>query len=82
LALELQRTFDYYESHSRQSPISQLVIISNEQPLEKLAVLLQQRLGIDCIGINIPDILTLNENIANIDHKCITAIGGALRGFS
>lgn len=82
LALELQRTFDYYESHSRQSSISQLIIISNEKPIEKLADLLQQRLGIDCIDSNIPDILTLNENIVNIDHRCITAIGGALRDFS
>jgi MSHA biogenesis protein MshI len=81
LALELQRTFDYYESHLRQSPISQLIIICNEKPLKNLADMLQQRLGIDCIDINIPNILTLNKSIVNVDHKCITAIGGALRDF-
>jgi len=82
LALELQRTFDYYESHSRQAPISQLFIISNEKPVKNLAEMLQARLGIDCISSNMNDIVTLGENVDNIDYRCISAIGGALRDFS
>lgn len=82
LALELQRTFDYYESHSRQAPISQIVIASNEKPIDKLPEMLEQRLGIDCINLDISDIFTFNEKTVNIDHRCISAIGGALRDFS
>lgn len=82
LALELQRTFDYYESHSRQASISQLVIISNKEPAQKLAEMLQARLGIECFNLDINDIITPVENIDNVDYRCITAIGGALRDFA
>lgn len=77
LALELQRTFDYYESHSRQTAIQQLFVQSNQPFSTKLAELIQQRTGITTQEINI-DNLVLND--ANTSQsQCLSAIGGALR---
>ncbi|MDF1589853.1 MAG: hypothetical protein P1P93_12085 [Gammaproteobacteria bacterium] len=78
LALEIQRTFDYYESHFRQAAIEQLVIINNGQAISDLAQLFQQRLGIPCDLISITDAISC-DNPDTISPNCITAIGGALR---
>ncbi len=78
LALEIQRTFDYYESHSRQSAIEQLLIISNGQAVPDLAQLLQQRLGMPCKLISVADAISC-DNPDSILNNCISAIGGALR---
>ena len=80
LALELQRTFDYYESHSRQAPIQQLFIQTNTAFSTKLAELIQQRTGINTQSINI-DSLVQNDskNTDALPSRCLSAIGGALR---
>jgi len=77
LALELQRTFDYYESHSRQAAITQLIIVSNDQAVS-IEQQLQQRLGINCINLDMRDVITIKDDI-KIDNKNLVAIGGALR---
>ena len=80
LALELQRTFDYYESHARQASLTHLFILSNGPEINNIDQLLQQRLGIDCFNIDILDILPTNSSAKNtIDNRCLSAIGGALR---
>jgi MSHA biogenesis protein MshI len=80
LALELQRTFDYYESHSRQAAISQLYIMTNGSQTIPLADMLEQRLGISCFNIAITKSVATTDKVGKIDSKCITAVGGALRG--
>ena len=79
LALELQRTFDYFESHSHQAAISQLLILNNGKAAKDLSQLLQQRLGINCTNLDLRDALKISDSINRIDNNCITAIGGALR---
>jgi MSHA biogenesis protein MshI len=80
LALELQRTFDYYESHSRQPSISHLCIMTNGANIFGLDELIQQRLGLDCLLINMTDVISANkETLASVTNNCIMAIGGALR---
>jgi MSHA biogenesis protein MshI len=80
LALELQRTFDYYESHSRQAPIQQLFIQSNQPFSTKLAELIQQRTGIDTQEININSLMSTDaQNAHPFQSQCLSAIGGALR---
>jgi len=81
LALELQRTFDYFESHSRQASLSKLFIITNGEPVHNLDQMIQERLGIDCVNVDIADIVTINSN-EQVDNNCIIAIGGALRSAS
>jgi len=78
LALEIQRTFDYYESHSRQTAIEQLVIMSHNHVITDIDLLLQQRLGINCSVISLTDVIN-NDNRDSITNNCISAIGGALR---
>ena len=83
LTIELQRTFDYYESYSRQLPVIQLVIMSNTRPIANLDDMIQQRLGIDCKIItasqfDMLDIETTQQS-ADLPDACLIAIGGALR---
>lgn len=77
LGLELQRTFDYYESHSRQAPISQLYIVNNAPVPSAIADLIQQRTGINCQLIQL-DTFIEAENI-DYSPECLLAIGAALR---
>ncbi len=80
LTLELQRTFDYYESHSRQAAISHLFIISNGQSVPHIVTLLEQRLGIDCSIIEPSDVITFSDSINDtVTSNCMMAMGGALR---
>ena len=80
LALELQRTFDYYESHSRQPSIMHLCILTNGAAISNLEKLIQQRLGLDCLMINITDFMTASATtLARVTNNCMMAIGGALR---
>ncbi len=83
LAVELQRTFDYFERHSRQAAISLLYIISNHPPVPHLADLLQQRLGLECIELDIAHVVRFSDNLIDqpIDPRCLMAIGGAMRGL-
>jgi len=80
LALELQRTFDYYESHSRQAPIQQLFIQSNTSASNKLAELIQQRTGINTVDIKLDSLVqTKSDHAEPLPARCLSAIGGALR---
>ncbi|MFW5450157.1 MAG: pilus assembly protein PilM [Methylophagaceae bacterium] len=78
LALELQRTFDYYESHSRQAAIEQLIIMTNGQTIPDLDQMIKQRLSIDCLTVKLTDFINL-ENSNEITDNCLMAVGGALR---
>ncbi|RKZ97441.1 MAG: hypothetical protein DRQ42_06380 [Gammaproteobacteria bacterium] len=80
LALELQRTFDYYESYSRQTPIERLFIL-NGQDVANLDSMLQQRLGVDCHTMELQSFLTSEEGEFTdiLTADCLLAIGGALR---
>jgi len=82
LVLELQRTFDYYESHARQAAINHLFILNNSQTIDNLAEMIQQRMGIDCVSVSLKDVLTISDKINDdINSRCMMAIGGALRSI-
>ncbi len=80
LALELQRTFDYYDSHSRQASIERLFIL-NGQNIANLAPMIQQRLGIECHPMELQNFLHFEEDefAETMTENCLIAIGGALR---
>jgi MSHA biogenesis protein MshI len=86
LAIELQRTFDYYESHSRQVPVSKLIILANTRPIPNLDEMIQERLGIDCQIITSGQFDALDIEITmhttDFPNSCLMAIGGALRAGS
>lgn len=82
LALELQRTFDYYESHSRQTPIQKLLIVSHDNLMPDIAESLQQRLGTHSQYIDFSTVgLKVSASINQQDmlSRCFLAIGAALR---
>lgn len=83
LAVELQRTFDYYESSSRQGSVNQLLIMSNTRPVAQLDEMIQQRLGIDCQIVtlhNLNDLdIDLTMQTTELPDACLMAVGGALR---
>lgn len=82
LAIELQRTFDYYESFSRQIPVSHLVIMSNTRAIPNIDVLLHDRLGIECKVISshaLDDLAISSATNIEVPDVCLMAIGGALR---
>lgn len=79
LGLELQRTFDYYESHSRQAPISALYIVSNAHSPTTLSDLIQQRTGITCHSVKLDDLVEYDADKVHFSPECMLAIGGALR---
>lgn len=83
LAVELQRTFDYYESSSQQGSVSKLLIISNTRPVAQLDEMIQQRLGMDCQIITLRNLNDLDIDATlqttELPDACLMAIGGALR---
>ena len=84
LAIELQRTFDYFESTYLQAGISNIVIISSQRQIPMLDHLIEERLGITCTLLTSQtfDLLNIDMTLLdrqNITDDCLIAIGGALR---
>ncbi len=80
LALELQRSFDYYESHFDQSAISDLVIAPGDARAAALAIALTSETGLRVSTLNLPDCLDIADGVAVPEGwlSCM-AIGAALR---
>jgi MSHA biogenesis protein MshI len=80
LALEIQRSLDYYEHHFHQPPARHLGILPAAEPLPGLVDSLQNSLGVATRLIELNDIL---ESRLAPDNKtaarCILAVGAALR---
>jgi MSHA biogenesis protein MshI len=80
LALELQRSMDYYDRHFQQAPITSITLCPLPDPVPQLAERLQQQVGIPAREISLQDIVEVKEPIAAEQFaKCILAIGAALR---
>lgn len=80
LALELQRSLDYYESHFDQTAIADLVIAPGGARAEALATALLSETGLRVSTLNLTDCLEVAEGITVPDGwlPCM-AIGAALR---
>ena len=77
---EILRSLDYYESHSRQSPIRQLALLPVPSEAKGFVEYLRQFLGIEVNAVD------LNELVANgiqlpkdLQAKISLAFGAALR---
>lgn len=80
LALEIQRSLDYYEHHFHQPPVRHLGILPVAESLPGLVDNLQNSLGVATRVIELNDIL---ETRLALDNKtaarCVLAIGASLR---
>ena len=80
LALELQRSMDYYDRHFQQAPISTIVLCPLPQPARPLAEQLEQQTGISVQSLALQDIVAASDSALE-EHaaECFLAIGAALR---
>jgi MSHA biogenesis protein MshI len=80
LALELQRSLDYYESHFDQSAIGDLVIAPGGERATALAASLSAETGLRVSTLNLSDCMDMADGVSVPDGwlPCM-AIGAALR---
>lgn len=80
LALELQRSMDYYDRHFQQAPITSITLCPLPEALPQFTEQLEQHTGIPVQEIKLEDIVEVNGSIdAEQFSKCVLAIGAALR---
>jgi MSHA biogenesis protein MshI len=79
LALELQRSLDYFESHYDQAPIGDLVIAPGGEAAAHLAVRLRSETSLRIALLDIGEVMDGAEKIGTPSVECLLALGAALR---
>jgi len=80
LALEVQRSLDYYDSAFRQAPVTRVVVAPFEGDARALAEHLHASLGLAAEVMDLDEILTPAEPVpAEVQARVLEAVGGALR---
>jgi MSHA biogenesis protein MshI len=80
LALELQRSLDYYESHYDQTPIGDLIIAPVTERVQKLAADLKNETSLRIAVLDARELFTVYKPGELItDWQCLMALGAALR---
>lgn len=79
VALEVQRSLDFYESHYDCPPVNELVLGPGPN-LDTHASTLAENLGIRVSRLNLDDLFTVGTAIRpDVQSDCLLAIGAALR---
>lgn len=80
LALEMQRSLDYYDRHFQQAPIGQLVIAPLGEPLPGLVDSLRGSIGLNVRMLELAEIVDGAEKVTPEQAgACLLALGAALR---
>jgi len=80
LALELQRSLDYYESHYDQTPIGDLVIAPATAKVQRLAVDLKHETSLRITVLDARELFNVYKPGELVtDWQCLMALGAALR---
>lgn len=80
LALELQRSLDYYESHYDQTPIGDLVIAPATERVQRLATDLKNETSLRIAVLDARELFNVYKPGELItDWPCLMALGAALR---
>lgn len=80
LALEIQRSLDYYEQHFHQAAMRHIAIIPPPMNLDGLSDALHQTLGLTIRSITLKDVIGSDEKLdSDSAATCILALGCALR---
>lgn len=83
LALEIQRSLDYYESHFGMPPIAGLVLAPIKDNAQALADRLIQALGVMNRIMDVSTLIHCRERLDDLtQQQCLPAIGAALRRTS
>lgn len=80
LALELQRSMDYYDRHFQQAPITAVTLCPLPQAEPQLADQLARQTGIAVRELHLEDIIDIDPAVDLTQFpRCVLAIGAALR---
>lgn len=80
LALEIQRSLDYYESQMGQSPISRILLAPRQSDSDAMAASLSEALAAPMDVFDYAALIPSADNIsAELKGACMMAIGAALR---
>jgi MSHA biogenesis protein MshI len=80
LALELQRSLDYYETHYDQAPIGELVLAPDSLRIRALAAALRTEVGLNVTTFDVSALLDIPDGVeVPSDWLALTALGAALR---
>jgi MSHA biogenesis protein MshI len=80
LALEVQRSLDYYESHYDHTPISNLVIAPGDERADALAAELRKEMSLQIELFQIADLFEVDAGLSiDSDWQSLMALGAALR---
>jgi MSHA biogenesis protein MshI len=80
LALELQRSLDYYESHYDQMPIGDLVIAPGGERAERLATALRNEISLRVSVLDVRELCNVYKSGELVtDWSSLMALGAALR---
>jgi MSHA biogenesis protein MshI len=80
IMLEVQRSFDYYESNFGQSPIKNLIIGPLAEPQDELAEYAASHLGVKARALDLNTIVKSRTPLdSSLQASCVSTIGAALR---
>jgi len=80
LALEVQRSLDYYESHYDHTPITHLVLAPGDERAAALAAGLRKEMSLQIELFNVAELFELDDGLSiDTDWDCLMALGAALR---
>ena len=80
LALELQRSMDYYDRHFQQAQISHVLLAPLPVPVPGMAESLHENLGLPVRQVRLEEVVELPEPLDEAQEaRCFLAVGAALR---
>ena len=80
IALEVQRSMDYYESHYDQAPIGDLLVTPHGQHCPGLYEHLSTELSVNVTELDLNDLLQCPQPLPSaLQASCLLAVGAALR---
>jgi MSHA biogenesis protein MshI len=80
IALEVQRSLDYFDSHFRQAHVDQIVLSPSAGTIRGLVEHLNQNLNIKAAVLNFADVLEFDPAVADtLANRGLIALGAALR---
>ena len=83
LVLEIQRSLDYFESGFNLSGINHLVVAPMEEEHPELIPFFARNLSINVRPLDTIELFGSNSQLSpSLQARCLTAIGGALRGMA
>jgi MSHA biogenesis protein MshI len=80
IVLEIQRSLDYFDSHFRQSPVAQLVVLPMSVEVPGLIEYLNGNLNVTASAMVLDQLVECDPTVGGVlQTQCLTALGAALR---